>query len=95
MSLFDVIKYPIDERFSVEDLDRIPKHILIDWWCNNQSLAKIREQLPNITNITKTRNTTHHIYAVLQDKDYLSSTAIHNIDILQSLRKHIAEYEPI
>ena len=32
MSLFDVIRWPIDERFLLEDLERIPNKILIKWW---------------------------------------------------------------
>lgn len=32
MSLFDIIKYPIDIRFRLEDLERIPSNILDEWW---------------------------------------------------------------
>lgn len=32
MSLFDVVRYPIDERFEPEDLSRIPQRALHDWW---------------------------------------------------------------
>lgn len=32
MSLFDVIKYPIDINYRVEDLQRIPEAILNNWW---------------------------------------------------------------
>lgn len=32
MSLFDVIRYPIDINFRVEDLDRIPTKLLQSWW---------------------------------------------------------------
>ena len=31
MSLFDVIAYPIDIRFRLEDLERIPSNILWEW----------------------------------------------------------------
>ena len=31
MSLFDIIKYPIDIRFQSEDLKRIPSIILWEW----------------------------------------------------------------
>lgn len=31
MSLFDIIKYPIDIRFRLEDLERIPSNILWIW----------------------------------------------------------------
>ena len=32
MSIFDVIKYPVDENFEVEDLRRIPPKALSAWW---------------------------------------------------------------
>jgi hypothetical protein len=35
MSLFDVIRYPIDSRFRVEDLERIPADVLREWYREN------------------------------------------------------------
>ena len=32
MSIFDVIKYPINEEFELEDLKRIPAPALVNWW---------------------------------------------------------------
>ena len=32
MSLFDVIRYPVNKDFTVEDLERIPFPLLIEWW---------------------------------------------------------------
>jgi hypothetical protein len=32
MSLFDIIRYPIDINFRLEDLERIPCNILDEWW---------------------------------------------------------------
>jgi len=32
MSLFDVIRYPIDVNFRLEDLEHIPSNILNEWW---------------------------------------------------------------
>ena len=32
MSIFDVVKYPIDERFEQADLRRIPPRALSAWW---------------------------------------------------------------
>ena len=42
MSLFDVIKYPIDISFRLEDLERIPSDILKEWW---KECIEIRNEL--------------------------------------------------
>ena len=48
MSLFDVIAYPIDDRFLLEDLERIPSIIL--WkWCSED--LDIDPMLSNPTSI--------------------------------------------
>lgn len=32
MSLFDVIRYPIDRCFRTDHLESLPPHILKEWW---------------------------------------------------------------
>ena len=32
MTVFDVIRYPVTMFFDVEDLTRIPAHIIAAWW---------------------------------------------------------------
>lgn len=32
MSLFDVLRYPVNKDFTVEDLERIPFPLLTEWW---------------------------------------------------------------
>ena len=31
MNAFNVLKYPVDEEFKVEDLQRLPNDMLRDW----------------------------------------------------------------
>lgn len=41
MSLFDVLRYPLDINFTVEDLNRIPCSILNEWWDGLIELHKL------------------------------------------------------
>ena len=35
MNTFNVLRYPVDRRFAVEDLQRLPNDILQEWWYND------------------------------------------------------------
>lgn len=45
MSIFSILKYPVTEKYNVEDLSRLPPELLNQWWydlCYNAKNTNIR-----------------------------------------------------
>lgn len=72
MNAFNVLKYPVDERFVVEDLQRLPNDMLQEWWYND--LQWVSE--PSITFVSAVLPTCteeYHAKALQQLKDRIKN----------------------
>ena len=88
MSLFDVIRYPIDINFRLEDLERIPSKILTDWW---SECVDIRDRM--IGDIyhswmVSCGETAHHMSAFMNN---ISDTELREA-ALKALQRRLREY---
>lgn len=83
MSLFDVIRYPINYQFHFEDLDRIPRPI-IHKWIDDDFEDKL------FSHFNRER-ATHSIFFYLQ----LQISIIKRDRLLKCLQKRIKEYDEL
>jgi len=86
MSLFDVIRYPIDIQFQLESLDAIPYRIVRDWWYWAYRDGYARWPSGNLIPPTIT-NIRYHLYN--------HASPEHRLLLLDKLRHMIEEYEDV
>ena len=90
MSLFDVIRYPIDNRFLIEDLERIPVEILNECWDEiSEERAHLRDNKVN-PNMSKDLLIEHRSYYAT----HIMSSWWSN-ELLERIKARIKAYEPI
>lgn len=88
MSLFDVLRYPIDERYRLDDLQRIPWHILDAWW---KEVAHRRGAEP----AERFCGMSLYGQSIIEMEFYIHYHSAWPKYALEMLRLKIEEYEPI
>ena len=72
MNAFNVLKYPVDEEFKVEDLQRLPNDMLRDWWYND--LRGVSNPSPTFVSAILTSSTEeYHAKALQQLRDRIKN----------------------
>ncbi len=72
MNAFNVLKYHVDERFAVEDLQRLPNDMLQEWWYND--LRGVSEPSAAFVSAVLTSSTEeYHAKALQQLKDRIKN----------------------
>jgi hypothetical protein len=89
MSLFDVIRYPINESFLEEDLARIPSIILNDWW--KEFIEHKKKMMPGYTGVWMS----HHISSPKNMSRYMRMTGEqwYHEYALKDLQRRLKEYD--
>ena len=92
MSLFDLIRYPVDIDFIPEDLDRLPKEVLLKWWgemaddivASRRPTYSYQYLMQNVAASTGRM----HGYFIHRKKEFRE-------DSLKKLKQIIEDHEPI